>query len=106
IMRASSAAGALGDATLIQFVQIALVQALARTRGKKLDRAAAASWLSKVAPPAAQTEMASASSSSKQQSTTAAYALTAAVGEAALQSFDASTAEEALKDVFGAAYER
>ncbi len=106
IRRAAAAAGALGDAMLIQFVQLALVQALACSRGNKLDKAAAAQLLARIAPSPAQVEMAS-SAKGKLGGTHAAYALTAALGEVALRSFDDDApGDEALRDLFGAAFER
>ena len=105
IARASSAAGALGDATLIQFVQIALVQALAQARGNKLDRVGATQVLARIAAAPAQMELAKTANGDALKSIAAAYALTSAVGEAALRSFD-GVDDDALQDVFGGAFER
>mgnify|MGYP001556302480 FL=1 len=101
--RACAASGALGDASLLQFVQIGLVQSLAKSKGKKLDRAAAVAVLTKIgASSSTQLELAK----STKSPIAAAYALTAAVGEVAPKSFDDGVDEASLADLFGAAFEK
>jgi hypothetical protein len=100
ITRAAAASGALGDAKLLQFVQLGLVQALAKKN--KLDKTAAAQLLAKIgASPSAQIELAKGT----KNATAACFALTSAVAEVVQVALADDTAP-ALADLFGAAYER
>lgn len=123
ITRAAAAGAAIGsgvvDATLLQPVQIALVQALAKQKGKKLDRGAASQVLARLgaAAPAQQLLAGDAAHSNGANGaawlrpTAAAYALTVAVGEIASKALDSDVAADApvdpaLHDLFESTYER
>jgi uncharacterized protein (DUF697 family) len=109
-----AAAVALGapalDVAVLTPLHVAVVQDVARARGRSLDNAAATGVLQRIGA-TAEGQGALASSSTLPdgwlKTAAVAYALTVAVGEAAARALaDAPIADDALKDVFEASFER